>query len=460
MTDQEILDADRKTLTAPQKAKQTKLRKKAALDGLPKEQQATIVDSKTEEATIVTTTATGKGDDVNITTDVAVIEVLTPEQIKILPKQAKEDIVFLTEVVGAKQLAILNPLASGIIDIRTSAKLLKYDAEKEGNEQEFTDIRKNIRTYRAALPKEFKSIKEVPTKINKACVAIEKALKQEADDIMELVELKGKPYADAKAEKDRIAQEKKDELANKAINEANASANEAQAKAKVSALYSKIRYEIIAKISRDATSSTLKSSEVTLQTEQDELLRLTYKDALQNNGVEEVELDILSIEQRTLLIDAYNDEISLAKDLYSAKLDQYANDRKHVVESAKTEQKIETLENPLPQQIEEAPSNNIFAKKLQESHAAPMPPAPAHVPAPPTVEAVAQMLGAEIVPQTDAEFVQSIFNRTCVIKEDIARKLPAMKNPDQIARLSALDQMYTKMVGYMAQKYSLTIKQS
>ena len=114
MNDKELLAADRKTLTPAEKAKQTRLKAKLGISpSINKETPAE--EAITDSPNIVETPECAEEPEtIEISeeeTGVAVIEVLTPEQIKILPKKVKEDIVFLTETVGASELQILNPLA-------------------------------------------------------------------------------------------------------------------------------------------------------------------------------------------------------------------------------------------------------------------------------------------------------------------------------------------------------------
>ena len=177
--------------------------------------------------------------------------ILTPEQIEELPVTVKDNVVFLTEKVGSTDLMKLNPMVTELIAIRNEGKAIAFiEADAEGkfdkaNIQEFVDIKKRVRTFRARVKEVGKEMKMEPTKINKAIISIEKIFLAEATDVYDNSEKLFEPYIKAEKEKELLKQKKKDQALLDKIEEAKKGEDKATLQLDKTNVYNKIKYELI-----------------------------------------------------------------------------------------------------------------------------------------------------------------------------------------------------------------------
>lgn len=177
------------------------------------------------------------------------ITVLTDEQINFLPDELKKDVVFLQQNMHQKDLIELNPLVSQLIKIEEQVKGLKFIKTNDGfdkkNIQEFTDVKKTIRSYRAAVKKAAKELKAPYQDVVKSIISIEKTFIGTATDLYDKVELEFKPYINfQELEKARKEEDKNKELLN-AVKEQEAKNKEIEDQLVRQKLYNEIRYERI-----------------------------------------------------------------------------------------------------------------------------------------------------------------------------------------------------------------------
>lgn len=197
------------------------------------------------------------------TKEVQELVVLTDKQIKALPQVVKDNVIFLTEEMGAKDLMVLNPMVTELIEIRElGSKMNMIPADKDGNYnkaniQTFIDLKKKIRTFRSGVKSSAKIMKEPYQKINKGIIAIEKTFIEEATNVYDNAETEYADYIKAEEEKALVKQKAKDQILLDKIAEQKAIADEAQLKLNKSNFYNKIKYELINGLITDATAQAV-----------------------------------------------------------------------------------------------------------------------------------------------------------------------------------------------------------
>lgn len=199
-------------------------------------------------------------------TEVTEVQVLTEEQINALPEVVRTNVKYLSENVGVKDLSVLNPIATELIEIRqlgSELQLMPLNDKGEFNKdnvQQFVDLKKKIRSFRSGLKSDIKDLKAPYVKINKGYISIEKAIIDEATKVYESAE---ETFATYITEQDKIAAErqaKKDKALQEALAEENKGKVEAQDALAKSTLYNKIKYEIINKNTTEASANAVANS--------------------------------------------------------------------------------------------------------------------------------------------------------------------------------------------------------
>lgn len=234
------------------------------------------------------------------TEEVQELVILTDEQIEALSEDTKDNVVFLTEKMGAKDLLELNPMVSELIEIRQEGSSLKLKpADKEGNFdikniQAFTDIKKRIRSFRATVKKTATTLKEEPAKITKAIIAIEKAFTNEATIVYDEAEKEFDAYIQEQERIKAEKQAKKDAELMASINQAKAEAEEANNKMKITNIYNKVKYEIIGGLSENISEALLNANEYKLLDIKNRYENSSYEDAIDGLEIELLEESVKS----------------------------------------------------------------------------------------------------------------------------------------------------------------------
>lgn len=237
------------------------------------------------------------------------LEVLTPEQIEVLPEEVKENVVYLTDNMNTKDLMVLNPIVKELLAIKDDVDNLemkpigedgKYDKE---NIQTFVDAKKRIRSFRSNLKSSATTLKEPYLAIQKSVIAIEKSIKAEADEAYEKAEKTFAEYVkyeeDLKAER----QSKKDAALQAKVDEANSAAEEANAKMEKTNIYNKIKFDLInAKVVEATQDALLNGNKQRLEFLKSEFEAHDYHSAI--SGIDDSILD----EEVRLELQAYYDK--------------------------------------------------------------------------------------------------------------------------------------------------------
>lgn len=167
------------------------------------------------------------------------IEIFSQEQLEFLPQDTKDAVINLSSNLPQKELLVLNPLVSSLIQIQDLLKIefipLPEEASKEEKEkhkesiESFKSAKKIISAFKQSSAKAKKEIKGPLDALGKNVLVVEKSVNTIAEDILQKIELKFKPYIDAEAEKLRLAAEKKSEKEREAIRQLSEQ-NEEQSK--------------------------------------------------------------------------------------------------------------------------------------------------------------------------------------------------------------------------------------
>src|SRR5690606_9473270 len=96
--------------------------------------------------------------------EVAEIEVLTPEQMNALPKDVKKNVLALSKDMRSKELIILNPLVTRLLSLKERAAALTITKDEDGNIvpeciEEYKAVKADQRTFNGDLGREMKTMK-------------------------------------------------------------------------------------------------------------------------------------------------------------------------------------------------------------------------------------------------------------------------------------------------------------
>ena len=222
----------------------------------------------------------------------AKIEVLTQEQIGQFSETVRENIEMLSTGVNAKELIKFNPLVSGLLSLKEQASKLKMLPAVDGNWskvniQEFIDLKKDIKTYRAGVKRVADALKRPRLDQNKAIGSIKTTFIDEATALFDGAEKEFAPYVEAEIEKARLAKEKKDKAFNDKIAEQAAELEEQRKKNESSKVFNFIKYSLIAEnISNTTNHAVIEANESTLVQLQGKLIRETFENLTKNQDLE------------------------------------------------------------------------------------------------------------------------------------------------------------------------------
>jgi hypothetical protein len=272
------------------------------------------------------------------------VTVLSVEQIENFPKDVKKDIIFLQDSVQPGELAEFNPIVADLLLLEERGKKIKLiSADEEGkynkeNIQDFVDLKKDIRTYRALVKEIAKKLKAPRTLENKALIKIEKTFVNMATDVYDIAEKEFSTYVKEELAKKEERQKKKDAELLEAVKEANEAAAAANKKNEVSQIFNKLRFELISKITENASEEVHSSS----------LERLTqYKCELVALNVETLSKDVdSSVLDETMIAEidvALKSTIKTALMIVDNKISLFEVEKESIVREAVENSKKEVV---------------------------------------------------------------------------------------------------------------------
>lgn len=281
--------------------------------------------------------------------EVKEIQILSDEQIKALPDTVKENVVFLTENMPPKELMVLNPLVTTLLDLREKADKLKLEKEEDGSFKkdsikEYKEVKAEQRSFNGTLKKTAKEMKDPINKIRAGIIEIEKTFKAESDQIKEDFEEKFAEYEKEQAEKARIAKEKKDAAMNAEIEKANEETEKLRLQQKKMNMYNDIRnVEINQKITDRVADAIEESNESTLERLQAEIAQKTWENTVPP------QVDELDDEVIAELISAFDKAKNRAVESINARLVKYEEEREKLQKEA--QEKAKKQQDSVPQHM-------------------------------------------------------------------------------------------------------------
>lgn len=290
------------------------------------------------------------------TEEVQELVVLTDEQVNALPKVVKDNVVFLTDNMHKKDLMVLNPLVSELINLRELGSSLKIKpADEDGNFdktniQEFVDVKKAVRTFRAEVKRAGKTLRDPYIAIQKGVVAIEKAIVDEATKVYDDAEKEFKPYLDAEAEKERLKQEEKDRALLEQVEASKKAEEETRKQLAVSQAYNTIKFYKIGEFITNKTNQVVVDGNETALYAQKDKVKLTDFQTLCHN-VENYEL--LDQHLVTELLEAFNKARANALKLIEGAITAMELEREKMRQQAV----IETMKDKPPQALNQESSD-------------------------------------------------------------------------------------------------------
>ena len=273
-------------------------------------------------------------------------QVLTEEQILELPVEVKENVVFLTEKLGASELVTLNPMVVELLEIRKMneelilmPKNLDGDFNKE-NIKDYKALKSKIRSFNSKIKSSAKKLKIEPAKITKGIIAIEKTFLNENKIVQDSAAEKFALYEADVIEKARIAKEKKDKALTDKIAEEKAIAEKANLNLNKTVIYNKVKYELInKKYSEDVSDAVLNANEAKLKEMRNELLLNSYDEFIKGNDI-----SILDENVQSELKDYFISSKNKALNSIDARVKAIETEKENTILSAKNETIKETVE--------------------------------------------------------------------------------------------------------------------
>lgn len=190
-----------------------------------------------------------------MTKEVTEIEIFTEEQLNILPQEAKDGVVSLTENLPKRELLVLNPLVVQLLKIKELSKIkyvpLPEKPTKEDTAKhkeliaEFKQAKSDIVAFKKMAGEAKKSIKGPLDALGKQVLVVEKSVVDIALEVAETLDKEFKTYLDEEAEKSRIATEKRNAKATEAINALTEQSKAQSDLIKKSALITFLKYEML-----------------------------------------------------------------------------------------------------------------------------------------------------------------------------------------------------------------------
>lgn len=295
--------------------------------------------------------------------EVTEIQVLTEEQIKALPLIIQENVIFLTEQLGSKELSELNPMVIELLDLRkTEAELVLMPLNEEGkfnkeNIQNYTNLKTSVGKFNAKIKVTAKTLKKPQAKIQKGIIAIEKTFLSEASKVKESVIEKFAVYEADKLEKAKIAQQKKNQVLLDQIAKENKEKKEAQNKLNKTTTYNTIKYELINKqFTEDVSDAVLNANEDKLKGLHNKVSKTSYEKIIGSNDV-----SILDLEVQTELKDYFNTSKTNAILSIDARIKAIKTEKENAILEAKNETikevHAEVRENPIIIPLSEKENN-------------------------------------------------------------------------------------------------------
>lgn len=299
------------------------------------------------------------------------VQLLTEEQINLLPAEIKKNVIFLTKKLDSKALVKLNPIVKDLLDMRELEKdLILMPMNKDGdfnvdNIKEYMSLKTSVGSFNSKLKSSAKELKEPYAKVQKGIIAVEKTLLAEAAKIKESIVERFSLYEADKIKKAKEAKEKRDKKLLDKIKKEEEEKEEAQATLKKSTVYNTVKYEIVnKKFTEDVSEAVLNDNALSLKMKLRVLESSTYDKVILDNDV-----TVLDIEVQAELQEYYIS--SKAKGIASikARLEAISLENKNLVLETKNET-IKEVHNET-REFNHVPTGGGFQKSAKPTTPAP-----------------------------------------------------------------------------------------
>lgn len=295
----------------------------------------------------------------NKSTKVTEITVLTEEQIIALPDTVKDNVVFLTEKLGSKELITLNPIVVELLTLRELNEnliLMPKNSKGDFNEdniQSYKDLKARTKTFNTIIKSSAKELKSEPAKITKGIIAIEKTFLEENKIIQDAAFKKFEEYEAEVSAKAAIAKAKREKKIQDALDLEKKLKDEANLGLAKSTVYNKVKYEIISKkYIEDVTDAVLNFNEIKLINLRDELQKTTYESLIKNEDISVLDKDVA-----TELKEYWVANSTKATASINSRIESIKKEKENDILQAKNETITETVKNTT-EVIGSAMSNN------------------------------------------------------------------------------------------------------
>lgn len=249
------------------------------------------------------------------TQEVKEIEVFSIEQLQILPQDAKESIILLSNNLPTKELLVLNPLVTKLLQIKKLEEIVYTPLPENPTKEDVAAHKENIQEFKSALKditglkqqagQAKTAIKKPLDNLGKQVLVIEKSINNLANEISEKIKNKFKPYLDAEAEKAAAALAAKQAKEKEAIN-ALEKQNEAQALLfQKSTLTTFLKYEML-----EATKKEVQNALATYSKEALFELRGSFNFKTFEFFTKEKNISLIPPDELTPIREHFNSEIN------------------------------------------------------------------------------------------------------------------------------------------------------
>jgi hypothetical protein len=360
--------------------------------------------------------------------EVVEIEILTPEQIESLSKTVKENVVFLTENMNVKDIAVLNPMVSELLKLKDEASALKMlPVNEEGeydkdNIQEYTTLKVKLGKCNASIKAAGKKMKENPAKKQKAIIAIEKDFLNQVTELQTTIQTEFKTYLD-ELEKDKAAKLKaKEDALNAEIIKANSQKDEVLNNAKKTEIYNTIKFTLIGEqITEKVNGLIVSANEQSLKNELEILDNTGWDNTVGELDYSVLENEVLAELRTKLATSVYNATL-----LIEDKLNSIKNEKDLMI--SKSKEQVDPVAN-----LEET-------AKMVEHHFP-----SSSVPAPPSMNVV-QAVKSVDEDMTDEEFVNYIKLQTTKLRKLVNNRIGSAPAPVLKTLVDYVNQCYDYVI--------------
>lgn len=288
------------------------------------------------------------------------INIFSTEQLQILDSETQKEIVFLSDNLPTKELLILNPLVSKLIEIQSYRDTIKYVADDKESIEAYKEASKDLKATIKLITETKSTIKRPLDALGKSVLAIEKTSKSIVEDVITTIDYEFSEYLKKEEERKEAARLKREEKEREKVRELEEQSRQANQMLVKTNILNSLKYEIPDAFSNEVMTA-LESYSVSA------LIDLQSRfngEGLFESKLSEIDKDkILSEEEMEICKTIFDKKISDGMILISRRIDQLKliqeNESREAIE-AKVDEKVSSFVSNF-----EASKNNF--KQNEES---------------------------------------------------------------------------------------------